>query len=160
MVNNLLWSHHKCSWLAITWTKVAMADGHILTSFWRKMDTWLAKNALHIRVKLRVINAKITKNVNQLPRFRNHTSLVEVGVQPPKKKWWKKFCVTVLSTVISKLQACSASTKKAFSEKKAWFICINLHKTGCWRWLDWLKPAQKRLRMNLNLNKVQHNNKN
>ena len=74
MVSNHLWFHHRCWWHVITWMKDVMEDGLILMSSWHKMDTWSVKNVLHIWVKLKEINAKITRNVNQLLKLINLTS--------------------------------------------------------------------------------------
>jgi len=129
-----------------------MEDGLTLMSFWHKTDTWSVKSALHTWVKQKEINAKITKNANQLLKFNNLTSLVEVGDQQLRKKWWKKFLETEPSMEISKHRLCLVFTKKVFSEKRDYSIYTNRVKTLFLKWLDLVKLAQMKTKQNLNLN--------
>lgn len=66
-INSLL---NSCS-TVIIWLKVAKEDGLISMHTLQRMVMLLARNVLHIRAKLKVLNVQILRIANQLPKFLN-----------------------------------------------------------------------------------------
>jgi len=71
MVKMSISSLHNFCLAVIIWLKVAKEDGLISMHTLQKMDMLLARNVLHIRAKLKVLNAQILRIANQLPKCLN-----------------------------------------------------------------------------------------
>ena len=116
--NSLQLCHHRCWWVAITWTKDAMEAGLISTCFWRNLDMSLVSSVRPIKAKQSVIPVKTTRSVLLLPRWRTRILSEAAGEPLLKRRWWRKFWETVQSTEIFKLPIPLVFIKKAFSAKK------------------------------------------